>query len=74
MCPKTSLFFFFDCVIVDPFVITSFSQNVEFVILVVDPTRIKADLAYNKEKTKCIRGIVVSKTRGLQSYLQQILL
>jgi hypothetical protein len=40
---------------VDPFVITSFSQNVEYVVMVVDPTQVEADLAINKEKTKCMK-------------------
>jgi hypothetical protein len=40
---------------VDPFAITSFSQNVEYVVMVVDPAQVKVDLAINKEKTKCMR-------------------
>ncbi len=56
-------FFFFDRVLVDPFVITSFSQNVEFVVMVVDLTQVEANLANNKEKTKCIRGTVISKLK-----------
>jgi len=48
-------FFFFDRVLVDPFAITSFNQNVEYVVMVVDTTQVEAYLAINKEKTKCMR-------------------
>jgi hypothetical protein len=35
---------------VDHFVITSFSQNVKFIVLVVDPTQVEANLANNMNR------------------------
>jgi hypothetical protein len=35
---------------VDPFAITSFNQNVEFVVLFIDSTQVKTNLANNKEE------------------------
>jgi hypothetical protein len=43
-------FFFFDCVLVDPFVIASSSQNVESVVLVVDSAQVEANLANSIKK------------------------
>jgi hypothetical protein len=35
---------------VDPSILASSNQNVEYVVLVVDPTQIKAELVNNKKK------------------------
>jgi hypothetical protein len=49
--PKTSnTIFFSDCVLADPFVVASFSQNVESIVLVVDPTQVEANLANNMKR------------------------
>jgi hypothetical protein len=57
---------------VDPFVIISFNQNVEFVILVVDPTQVEAILPYNKEKTKCIRRPSFPRLMGCKATFDKI--
>jgi hypothetical protein len=48
-------FFFFDRVFVDPFAVVSSSQNVDFIILVVNPAQVEENLVSNMKKKKCMR-------------------
>ncbi len=43
-------FFFSNCVLVDPSIVASSSQNVRSIVLVVDPTQVEAKLVSNKKK------------------------
>jgi len=65
-------FFFSDRVLVDPFVITSFSQNVESVVLVVDPPQVKVDLSNNKEGKNVQNELAFPRLMGCKVTLGRI--
>jgi hypothetical protein len=57
---------------VDLFVVASSNQNVEFVVLVVDPTQIEADLANNKKKKNVRDELSFPRLMGCKIALDRV--